>query len=323
MIRCLAATILLLALPASPTSAQDAPPPANRDPERARFVTSDIDRFWRAYDMARTETDSARRVFVFQTQYLEGGSAGLADFVRMRIKSAEQLLGATSRLPRYYASIRPNTLRIREIEGATRQALRRFRELYPDAKFPDVYFVIGIANTGGTASENGLLIGAEMYGLNEQTPFEELPDWMKRAVKPVERIPAIVAHEACHFNQKLPRAVTLLEKSIQEGSCDFIGELLAGDIINSRQKEYGDRHEAELWREFRAEMDGTKLDGWMYNGPTSVHRPPDLGYYMGYKIAQWYHHHAADKRQAVRDILEITDYREFLERSRYAARFGG
>jgi hypothetical protein len=323
MTRSLAGAALLLSLAVSPAPAQEAQPPVNRDPERARFVTSDIDRFWRAYDLAQAEADSARKVATFQTEYLDGGSAGLADFVRMRIKSADQLLRATQQLPRYYASIRPSTLRVRQMEEPTRQSLRRFRELYPDATFPDVYFVVGIANTGGTASRNGLLIGTEMYGLSERTPHEELPDWMKRAVKPVERVPAIVAHEACHFNQKLPPAVTLLDKSIQEGSCDFIGELLAGETINSAQKEYGDRHEAELWREFRAEMDGSELKNWMYNGPTSLHRPADLGYYMGYKIAQWYHHNAADKRQAVRDILEITDYRDFLERSRYAGKFGG
>lgn len=36
---------------------------------------------------------------IFQAEYLDGGSPGLSDFVRMRIKSADQLLAATERLP--------------------------------------------------------------------------------------------------------------------------------------------------------------------------------------------------------------------------------
>lgn len=59
MIRSLAITMLLLALRAFPAPVQDAQPPVNRDPERTRFVTYDIDRFWRAYDLARAEADSA------------------------------------------------------------------------------------------------------------------------------------------------------------------------------------------------------------------------------------------------------------------------
>jgi hypothetical protein len=63
-------------------------PPLNRDPEMVKFVTSDIGNFWRAYDLAAKETDKAKRVAIFQTEYLDKGSPGLKDFLRLRIKSA-------------------------------------------------------------------------------------------------------------------------------------------------------------------------------------------------------------------------------------------
>jgi hypothetical protein len=313
----------------------------NGDPDKARFVTTDIENFWRAFDMARNETAREKKIAIFQTEYLDKGSAGLRDFVRLRIKTAKDLVETVERLPRYYASVRASTLRIAETERATRRGFRKFKRLYPEAVFPDVYFVIGVANTGGTTSSSGLLIGAELYGLTANTPRDEFPAWFKTflpdvkdegelrrlvtkaldtALKPVERLPAIVAHESCHFNQKYPRQTTVLEKSIQEGACDLIAELVAGEVINPVLKAYGERHEAELWREFRAEMGGTDLSKWMYNGFKIKDRPGDLGYYMGYKISGAYYRNAKDKRQAVRDILSITDFNEFFRASRYGER---
>jgi hypothetical protein len=85
-------------------------PPLNRDPAAVKFVTSDIGNFWRAYDLAAKESDKEKRVAVFQAEYLDKGSPGLKDFLRLRIKSAENLVGAIDRMPKYYASIWPQTL---------------------------------------------------------------------------------------------------------------------------------------------------------------------------------------------------------------------
>ncbi|HYP27622.1 MAG TPA: DUF2268 domain-containing putative Zn-dependent protease [Blastocatellia bacterium] len=315
--RLLVRSALYIVLCALPAAAQTGGPQVNRDPQKVRFITEDIDNFWRAYDLAGKESDRAKRISIYQTEYLDKGSAGLADFVRLRIKSAKDLVAAIETQPKYYASIRPSTLRVREMEKGMRKSFRNFKKLYADAVFPDVYFVIGVSNTGGTTSKNGLLIGAEMYGLTPRTPREELADWMKAVLKPVEKLPAIVAHELIHFNQHYPEPKTLLGKSIQEGSADFIGELISDDTINPDQKSYGDRHEAELWREFQKEMNGASVANWMYNGLSAKDRPTDLGYYMGYKICRSYYKNARDKRQAIRDILEIKDFPAFLAASRY------
>jgi hypothetical protein len=302
-------------------------------------VTSDLDNFWRAFDLAAKETDQERKIAIFQTEYLDKGSTGLKDFVRLRIKTAKNLVETIDRVPRFYASVRAPSLRIAEMEKQMRKSFRRFKKLYPAAVFPDVYFLIGVSNTGGTASGNGLLIGTELFSLTAQTPRDELSGWLKNifataekdekqlqaridgflntAFKPVEKLPAIVAHESCHFNQKFAEPKTLLGKSIQEGSCDFVGEMISGETINPEQKAFGDRHEAALWREFEAEMDGTNFRNWMYNGLTVRDKPMDLGYYMGYKISRSYYKNATDKRQALRDIFEVADFPAFLEKSRY------
>ncbi|HEX9928367.1 MAG TPA: hypothetical protein VGB02_07535 [Pyrinomonadaceae bacterium] len=301
-------------------------------------MTSDTDNFWRAFDLAAKETALEKKIEIFQRQYLDKGSIGLKDFLRLRIKSAKTLTETVEKLPRFFASIRPSTLRVKEMEKQMRQSFRKFKKIYPEAVFPDVFFVIGVTNIGGTASENGLLIGAELYGLTTNTPRDEFPDLYKAflpeekdpnqlrlkvnklldvSLKPVENLAPVVAHESCHFNQKYPKLDTLLAKSIQEGACDLIAKLTAGQTINPPQHVYGNAHEAELWREFQPEMNGASTKNWMYNGLTAINRPPDLGYFMRYKISESYYKNARDKRQAIKDILEIKDFSMFFEQSKY------
>jgi hypothetical protein len=195
--------------------------------------------------------------------------------------------------------------------------------LYEDAVFPDVYFLVGRMSSGGTLSKRALLIGAEMYGKTPNMPVEELGDWHRQVLAPVEGVPHIVAHELIHYQQrKMVASNTLLAKCIREGSADFLAELISGKHINNHLHVYGNPNEKQLWQEFKKSMLGTDNLRWLYNGPMSKDRPGDLGYYMGYKISEAYYNKAADKRQAVRGILEIKDFEQFLKDSGYEAKFG-
>ena len=312
-------SIIFLTVVSIPAFAQKAP--LNRDPKTVKFVTSDIDAFWRAYDLAAKESDKAKRIAIFQTEYLDKGSAGLKDFLRLRIGSAENIVSMIDQMPKYYASIRPSTLTVRRMEKKMRAAFVKFKSLYPDAVFPDVYFVIGITSTGGTTGPSGLLIGTEMYGKTPKTPNDELKDWLRAVLSTVENVPAIVAHESCHYNQRLssaPEQRHLLGKALQEGGCDTIGELIAGRTINEHLKVYGRTHDVDIWRDFQTDMYKPGISNWFYNANTAKDRPADLGYYVGYRITRAYYDRAKDKRQAVHDILNIQDARAFLEKSAYS-----
>lgn len=71
-------------------------------------------------------------------------------------------------------------------------------------------------------------------------------------------------------------------------------------------------------------MHGTDYAGWLYDGSQSPEgRPADLGYWMGYRIARGYYRRAADKAQAIRDMLRIRDFDAFLEASGVAEEFAG
>lgn len=304
-----------------PVSAQQPALPKktlNGDPDMVQIVSSDIDLFWKAYDKAKPENN----INIFRDEYLRKGSIGLKDFTEARIESACELVATIEARPKYYASLREVSQKASTFKEPMRKAFRKLKSIYPDAVFPDVYLLIGRMNSGGTYTENALLIGVDMYGMTPTTPKNELSDWHKQVLKPIDEIPYIVAHELIHYQQKYQKGErTLLSASIGEGSADFIAELIAGHHINQHLHDFGDPEERELWQEFKQSMTTNDTSLWLYNGNKAKDRPADLGYYMGYKIAEAYYKNSADKNQAVKDILEIKDFSAFLAASKYEQKF--
>ena len=292
----------------------------NRDPLKAKLVTSDIDLFWKAYDLAAKTDDSEEKAKIFDDEYIGKGSEGLKGFLSNRIRSGKSIVWTLSKYPKFYASIRKQSLRSSLLEPQIQKSFVNLKELYDEAVFPNVYFVIGRLNSGGTTSNAGLLIGMEMYCRNPNTPMEELTDWHRNVLAPLENLPHIVAHESIHFQQRVPQK-TLLEKAIQEGSADLVAEIISGKHINYAQHEYGDANERKVWTQFEREMNGEDLSNWLYNGNSAKEMPSDMAYYVGYKISKAYYDRAKDKKQAIRKILNFKDAQKLLDESGYADKF--
>jgi hypothetical protein len=305
------ALALALFVLATPASAQELV--VADDPAEARLVTEDIGRFWAACDQSEeSDLESTLR-----TMYLDAGTVGLEDFVDARIGSAADLAAVVKARPGYYASIRESTRRVPEFAPAIRASFFAMEYLYPEARFPDVYFLIGRMSSGGTTSRRGLLIGTEMYGLTDQAPLGELNDWLRTVLKPIDAIPHIVAHELVHYQQAdLEGEPDLLDKCVREGMADFVAELISGRHINEHVHEWALPREHELWVEFQGRMHGSDHTGWLYGGQPEG-RPADLGYFIGYRICQAIYDRSEDPRAALRQMLETADGTALLEASGY------
>ena len=308
--------LLAISIPFTVANAQI----TNQDPDKAKLVTSDIDRFWKAYDLAAKTEDPAEKARIFDGEYIGKGSKGLKGFIFNRIQNGKSIVRTLKRYPRYYASIREDSYKARLLEPKINESFHNLKTLYPKAVFPDVYFVIGRLNSGGTTSNVGLLIGMEMHCRTKDSPLDELTPWHKSVLASLDNLPHIVAHESIHYQQRVPRK-TLLEKSLQEGGADLLAELMSGKHINEKQQIYGDANEASLWREFSLAMDGEDLSKWMYNGNRSKDRPADLGYYMGYKISKAFYEKSSDKKAAIDRILNFKDAKKLLAESGYSEKF--
>jgi hypothetical protein len=293
------------------------------DPDKARFITTDVARFWRVYDKAKAAASHDERVRILQQEYIDPGTIGLQDFASSGRLNAEGLAQKIEKYSNFFGAIRLLTLGIESQRAETLAAFRKFKEIYPQTIFPDIYFILGQMRSGGTASDNGLLMGAEMFTSSPSLPTTELNGWEKGAIMRQGEIPPLVAHELVHFQQVFPADKSLLCVSLKEGSADFIGELVSGRMID-RMKEthrWANARERELWEAFQKEMDGTDISHWLYGSSGGADRPVDLGYWMGYKISEAYYKNSADKKRAIKETLLMGSCKEYLKASRYAEKF--
>jgi len=269
-----------------------------KDPQKAKFVTSDIKNFWTAFDSIDNSKNNP-----FEN-YIKNGTIGLQGFIPNRIMSADSLLSMVQRKKQEYKKMRGIEKLIKEQEKLIKPYFYSLEYWYPYAVYPPVYFVIGRYNSGGTSSENGLLIGAEKL-----TSLGHLPE--------------LVIHESIHFQQKWPEGgeTNLLQQSILEGSADFVAELVTGIKGNIEANKYGNENKDKLCKEFVKIMYKDSMQDWLYGTSGKDNRPNDLGYWIGFEIVKAYFDKMDDKKLAVNHILNIDDYARFLKDSGYLEKY--
>ena len=236
----------------------------------------------------------------------------MEDFYKTKIQSKARFSKFVLAFKDYYQSIRSDISDLNDLEDEIYFNFQEFEKLYPQAKFPDVYFLIGNFKSNGTISKKGLLIGTEMLS---KTPESDTVNWNEDILRiSMERkhIPVTVSHELVHFNQdNMKEENTLLWKSIREGSAEFIAELISGDT-DANYRDFKGR-ELEIWADFKKDKNKSIWRSWQQE---SDKRPRNAGYWIGYTICKAYYQQVRDKEKAVNDILSIQDYNAFLEKSK-------
>ena len=285
------------------------------DPLKANLVTTDITNFWQAYDLA--QKDTANRLAIYKEYYIDKGTPGLQDYFPNKVGNMKSFVMGHDRRAKFYAGIRANTLLVEKQKQQMIESFVKFKELYPAARFSNVYFVIGNFTSGGTASSNGLLIGTDQLSKTDDVPTDELNLWEKNNFQRIENLPHIIAHELIHFNQdNVAKDTTLLSAALREGMADFFAELVSGKTSNERLFVWVKGREKQTWEDFKKEMWLNRGRNWIGNSSQeTADHPADLGYWVGYMICKTYYNNAADKKQAVYDILNIKNYKAFYEKS--------
>jgi len=294
------------------------------DPGLAQFVTSDLEHFWDAYDAGGRYGAAT----AFQSRYLDLASPGLRDFMASRNITATSVATMARAFPLYLDAIRPNTMALvagGPIVDRIRANYATTKSLYPPAEFPPVTFLFGHFNTGGTTGRSGILIALEGFSADATTPLGEFGPNASASIHHADEVPILVAHEHVHVLQAsadgffYARGKTLLQQALIEGGADFVGELSSGGNINGRLSSFALPREHDLWIAFQADMHGSDASRWLYNGATATADwPGDLGYFVGYRIAQALYDKADDKAAAVAELITLRDATALLARSGYA-----
>lgn len=294
---------------------------ASTDPDKVQIVTSDIPRFWTAFDSVANAPK--RSVELYDRLYFKDATYGLGIFKEAAIGSSEEFAAKIDKYRLYYQSIRKNTLSIDSKIPEMRRSLRKLKKLYPQTLFPDVYIVMGSMGSGGRSMNEGLFLGAEVNCADENSNFTNISPSFSKVLKSLtlSGMPSLVVHELVHYQQKYTdTSKNVLSRAIVEGSADFICKLATGATANELLHKYGDRHERELWTQFSRDLYSQDIQKWFYY-PATETRPADLGYYIGFKITEAYYQKAKDKKKAISEILNIADFRSFLEKSGYGSQY--
>jgi len=288
-----------------------------------KVFTQDIDNFWIAYDSVKSTSDSLKQIHFIQALYIDKGTIGLKAFMEARDYSAELYVQLINKYPKFWTSIRPNTLKVKSKAKEIEKSIKKLKALYPELKNAKMYFTIGGLRSGGTTKDSMVLVGAEIATGNALTDVSEFPDkWLAgvfREQQP-DNIISLNIHEYIHTQQS-GESNNLLAQAIREGSCDFITELVIGQPLQRIYIAYGTEHEQELKEEFKQEMFTSAFSRWLYNG-RDAKTVGDLGYFMGYEICKSYYQKSINKKQATKDIIEL-NYSDtnavetFFEKSKY------
>lgn len=304
--------VLLIAMTCVNGLAQIKPPELTDDPRKAPFVYDDVLNFNQAFDHLTEGVDS---LSILQSEYLDKGTPGLKMFIEKYGLTAQMLVDAIQERPEKYRELHkmPELLDSYSKEG--RKAYGDLKKYIPDIVYPPTYFLIGAYRGIGSSSAEGSLLAVESWPM------------------PIEGRTTMLVHELAHFQQVMAVGYdkyvalygpekSLLGLCIREGTAEFFTDLVLGQITQTEQLEYVLEHETRLWEQFSKEMYGSETGDWMWTKPSDPEQPSYVGYALGYRIAKAYYENAADKKQALREILSVTDYPTFFEKSGYARQFG-
>jgi uncharacterized protein YjaZ len=293
------ALLLLLVLPASASAASDAP-------LRPVIRTADVARFYEVYEAARGHPTAQQ----LQADYIEPGSPGLHHLSEIRNVTGQTIAKALAAHPLVFSDAKRCMAVLPSVRDRVTEALRTLKSLDPSAQFPPVTIAVSRGKPVGVADSTGVIIGLEALCAVEYLN----PDVEDRFVH-------TIAHEYTHVQQALSSPAlynvpkpTVLQASLIEGAADFTAALIARETDFQSPYAPADEPSIEaIETKFTADEDKTDLSQWIDNG--TLTEPGNLGYWVGYRIAKSYYQHAGDKRQAVREIIEMKDARAFLSKS--------
>jgi hypothetical protein len=294
--------ITLVALATMASAGARTSQPASAAPEPVIEI-DDVQRFYALYD----EMHGHPTADALQHRYIEGGSAGLRTLARLRNVSGQAIADAIAKRPTMYAQTRECIKALPRARTRLSAALAKLKQAYPEARFPPITIAIGKGKPVGVGGrDTGVQIGAEALCANAWIN----PDTEDRFVR-------VIAHEFAHVQQREAFSekenATVLSASLEEGAAEFVTELTTGSVAYAYMDGLITGREKEIETAFAADMGKTDLSQWLYN--STPEHPADLGYWVGYRIVKSYYQRAQDRRQALRDILEMTDPEAFVARS--------
>ena len=295
--------------------------------QQGQVISSDIDNFWIAYDKITSTSDTTAQLAYFNSLFLEKGSAGLPLIMEARRYSPQEYLNAIRNYPLFWASIRQNTYKAKDFAAEIEIGIEKLRKIYPELKPTNVYFTVGALRTPGTSLKGQILIGSELALTDKSTNTSEFTtsfSYLKPyfETEPIKNVVFLNIHEYIHAQQNAMEGYDLLSQSLLEGIAEFVPVIALSMQSPNACILFGKENEERVKAAFEQEMFSPWIYNWIWNDADNQFKIRDLGYYVGYAIADKYYKEAKDKKQAIKDLIELDftnpqKIEDFVEKTAY------
>jgi hypothetical protein len=274
------------------------------------------------------QTDGHPTADQIARHYLQGAGRGVEIFTPGRIEDAAHMASRVGRLNADYRHAIDTCLPLTaELTGELRAVYLAYHGLLPGYPLPQIHLVFGAGNSGGTAAADAQVLGLEVACRSGVSP-EEYRRYMR----------TMFAHETAHSWQpqvdESGVADLLLFAALREGTPDYLAGLVTGTTPSPEREAFARPRERALWAQFqqdrrtllargpdelpRESPAGQAFYRWFANYRSAPEGwPYELGYWVGMQIAAHYVERAADKPQAIRELLELEDPQAILKASGY------
>lgn len=292
------------------------------------IITSDIDNFWTAYDKITQTKDSTLQYKFLDDLYFSKATEGLKAIRQARNYTAQDYINAINNYPRFWNSVRKNTLKSKEFAKELNVGIENLRRIYPDLKPAKIYFTIGALRTGGTISDDLVLIGSEIAMSDKNTISDELPENIRNARRkffdsnPINDLVLLNVHEYVHTQQK-PVVNNLLSYAIIEGVAEFVSVKAMNVPSAAPAIEFGKNNTEKVRAKFEQEMFYINNQyKWLWGDAPNEFGVRDLGYYIGYQMCENFYEQAENKNEAIKKMIELdytneAEIEDFVKKSNF------
>lgn len=291
------------------------------------IITSDIPNFWNAYDHIVSTNDSILQYKFLDSLYIKKGTSGLKGIMYTRNYTEQDYIDAINKYPKFWSSVRENTLKTDDYVHELNEGIKKIKTIYPELKPAKIYFTIGALRTSGTTLDSLVLIGSELAMSDKNTIASEFVGSVQSGRRtyfdsnPINDLVLLNIHEYVHTQQK-PVVNNLLSYVLHEGIAEFVSVVAMGVPSSAPAIEYGKENEA-VKRKFENELFyGYNRSEWLWSDDPNEFNVRDLGYYIGYQIAEINYNKAKDKQAAIKEMIEL-DYtnepqiEDFVDRTHF------
>src|SRR5690606_27493816 len=111
------------------------------------------------------------------------GTEGLKSLIYVRRYQDYEFVNNIINYPKYWNSIRENSLNVHKEAEQIEEYVKKLKELYPELNPVTIYFSIGAFRSGGTYLDDKILLGGEFLFAQQSSSIEELPERVQKSIK--------------------------------------------------------------------------------------------------------------------------------------------